>query len=433
MHALKDYYGMVAMLEEFPAIHQTFNLVPSMMVQIEEYAEGRAQDPFLRCALKPAEELTSGEQEFLLKYFFQANPPRMIYRYKRYGELYEASRAAAGNVERLRRGLGAPGLRDLQVLSQLAWFDEIFQAEDADVRRLIEKGRDYTLEDQALMGRKQVEICAKVLPAYRAAAERGQVELSVTPFYHPIMPLLIDSSVASQSHPGVVLPTRFAYPDDARYQVEQARAYAKAKLGFTPAGMWPSEGSVSDATLALATEAGVEWMATDNGVLSSTLGHLAGVQETYRPYVWRQNGREMKMVFRDRFLSDLIGFHLLAHGAGGGSRAPGRPDQRKLPADPRRGPRRRGARYSGRRKRLGTLPRKRPAVSQRALPAHQRGPGHVGRDRGQRRLRRCRRRRLSAFTRAVGSTPTTMSGSAQRKTTRRGSTCWRRAASMTAW
>lgn len=308
MHALKDYYGMVKVLQDFPEIHQTFNLVPSMMVQIEEYARNQAQDPFLRAALKPAEELTPDEERFILKYFFQANAARMIYRYPRYGELYDAWNAADCNPDRARRSFSPAAYRDLQVLSQLAWFDEEFQEHDPEVRALIEKGRGFTREDQALMGRKQIEICGKVLPVYRDFARRGQIELSVTPFYHPILPLLCDSNIASVAHPHVPLPRRFRYPQDARHQMQTARDYAKRKLGSVPRGMWPSEGSVSDEVLALAADLGVEWMATDNGVLGATLMRVAGVDETYRPYVWRQDGREMRMIFRDHFLSDLIGF-----------------------------------------------------------------------------------------------------------------------------
>lgn len=308
MHALKDYYGMVQILKDFPGIHQTFNLVPSMMVQIEDYARGAAQDPFLRAALKPAEELTPDEQSFILRYFFQANAARMIYRYPRYGELFDAWRAADFDPERALRAFNAAAFRDLQVLSQLAWFDEEFQHHDPQVRALIEKGRDYSLDDQELTGRKQVEICGKVLPIYKEFAKKGQIELTITPFYHPILPLLCDTNIASVAHPGVPLPRRFRYPQDARHQIQTARDYAKKKLGFIPRGMWPSEGSVSDETLALAAELGVEWMATDNGVLGATLMRAAGVHETYRPYLWRHGGREMRMIFRDHFLSDLIGF-----------------------------------------------------------------------------------------------------------------------------
>jgi alpha-amylase/alpha-mannosidase (GH57 family) len=120
MHALKDYYGMVKVLGEFPSVHQTFNLVPSMMVQIAEYAEGKAADPFLQLALKPAEDLDEGEQAFILRYFFQAHPTRMIRRYPRYGELLDAWEAADRNPRRARAAFTPQAMRDLQVLSQLA-------------------------------------------------------------------------------------------------------------------------------------------------------------------------------------------------------------------------------------------------------------------------------------------------------------------------
>jgi len=308
MHALKDYYGMAAILDEFPKIRQTFNLVPSMLVQIEEYASGRAADPFLQLALKPAEELTPPEAEFILKYFFQANPGRLIQRYPRYYELYQWWRASQADLAALARRMGPAGLRDLQVLSQLAWFDEIFLEHDPEIRALAAKGRDYSLEDQRLIGRKEQEICGLVIPTYQRLAAAGRIEISITPFYHPILPLLCDSNIASVSQPGAPLPRRFRYPQDARVQIASALEYASSKLGVQPAGMWPSEGSVSDEVLALAASLGIQWMATDNGVLGATLSRLAGVSETCRPYLWSQDGRKMKLIFRDHFLSDLIGF-----------------------------------------------------------------------------------------------------------------------------
>lgn len=308
LHALKDYYGMVKILGNFPEIHQTFNLVPSMMVQIDEYASGAARDPFLRAALKPAEELTQEEQEFILRYFFQANISRMIYRYPRYGELFGMWRAADFNPSRARESFDAQDYRDLQVLSQLAWFDEEIQQHEPDVQQLVAKQRGYSRADQELVGAKQVEILGKVLPVYKEFAAAGQIELSVTPYYHPILPLLCDSDIARVAHPDVNLPTRFRYPEDAREQIVRARKYAVERLGHTPAGLWPSEGSVSNEALAIAAGAGFRWMATDNGVLSNTLKTIAGAWETYRPYVWRNSGHEMRLIFRDHFLSDLIGF-----------------------------------------------------------------------------------------------------------------------------
>jgi alpha-amylase/alpha-mannosidase (GH57 family) len=314
MHALKDYYGMAKILEEFPRIRQTFNLVPSMIVQVEEYARGEARDPFLDCAVKPAESLTPAEQIFILRNFFMANPARLIYRYPRYGELYAAHQAQKG-VHGAKGVFGHQEFRDIQVLSQVAWFDEEFQEHDPEVRALIEKGRNFTHADQAVMGRKQREICGRVIPEYRKLAESGQIEISTTPFYHPILPLLCDTDIASVSHPHVPLPPRFSYPEDARLQLEMARDYMQKIFGAVPAGLWPSEGSVSDHVLEIAASVGFNWAATDHGVLERTLRRAATPDVSYRPWLWSQHGREMRMIFRDHLLSDLIGFVYSGMGA----------------------------------------------------------------------------------------------------------------------
>ena len=308
LHALKDYYGMVKILGEFPKIHQTFNLVPSLVLQIDEYASGKAADPFLDCALKPAEDLNEAEQEFALRYLFQANPGRLIYRYRRYGELYDAWLKSGADPQRARRIFGTQDLRDLQVLSQLAWFDEEFQAHDPEVKSLVTKERNYSHDDQSTMASKQREILARVLPVYKEFAAWHQIEISTTPFYHPILPLLCDSNVAAMAHPGVSLPGRFRYPGDARHQLKTAREYIEREFGQAPKGLWPSEGSVSDEALAIAAETGFQWAASDNGVLAQTLHKTAGPDLTYRPYVWKQQDRQIRLIFRDHFLSDLIGF-----------------------------------------------------------------------------------------------------------------------------
>jgi len=311
LHALKDYYGMVKILDEFPQIRQTFNLVPSMMVQVEEYASGEARDPFLQRALKPAETLTEADRQFLLHHSFHAHPGRMIYRYPRYGELFERY----GQQHSSTASVTVQEMRDLQMLSQLAWFDEYFQESDPEVRSLIAKGRDYTVEDQVVMGRKQPELVGHVIPAYKRLAATGQIEISTTPFYHPILPLLCDSNIAATAHPNVPLPQRFRYPEDARTQLNMAREYIERVFGVAPRGLWPSEGSVSDEVFHLAAECGFTWAATDNGVLARTLGRGAGIEETYRPYQWNQGAHTMQLLFRDHMLSDLIGFVYSGMGA----------------------------------------------------------------------------------------------------------------------
>ena len=304
MHALKDYYGMVRILEEFPGIHQTFNLVPSMMAQVEEYAAGEAKDPFLQKALQPAESLTDADRAFLLRHSFYSDPHRMIYRYPRYGELFDAR-----NAQKTAYGFfGAQEFRDVQMWSQLAWFDEEFQANDPEVAEWIKRGRNFTLADQRRMGEKQREILGRVLPEYRKLAQSGQIEISTTPYYHPILPLLCDSDIAAVAHPGVPLPPRFRYPGDAQRQLSLAREYVLQHFGAAPVGLWPSEGSVSDEVFTIAADLGFTWTATDSGVLNRTLSRAVPVDGLYRPYEWRQQGRKLGVVFRDHFMSDLIGF-----------------------------------------------------------------------------------------------------------------------------
>ncbi len=306
MHALKDYYGMVRILEEFPAVRQTFNLVPSMLAQVAEYASGEAVDPFLEMALKPAESLTDQDRGFLLRHSFYSDPHRMIYRYPRYGELYDVWQREKNSGARSL--FGAQEFRDVQMWSQLAWFDEEFQEHDAEVRAWIERGRNFTLADQRRMGEKQREMVGMVLPEYQKLADSGQIEISTTPYYHPILPLLCDSDIARVSHPGVPLPPRFRYPQDARLQLAMAREYCEKHLGRAPVGLWPSEGSVSDEVFTIASELGFEWAATDSGVLNRTLARSVPVEGLYRPYQWQQPGHNLRAIFRDHFLSDLIGF-----------------------------------------------------------------------------------------------------------------------------
>jgi alpha-amylase/alpha-mannosidase (GH57 family) len=312
LHAMKDYAGMVEILADFPAIHQTFNLVPSMVAQIEEYASGKASDPFLDCALARAEDLSEAQRNFVLKYFFQSNFDRLISRYPRYLELY-------GKRER-KETFSPQDLRDLQIFHLVAWLDEDLLARDPELIALVGKGRGFSLADQRMIARTQREALARVLPVYREFGARGQIEISTTPFYHPILPLICDSDIGAVSSPNLPLPPRFAYPDDARVQLDRARSYIYDKLGVAPVGLWPSEGSVSDEALALAAHAGFTWAASDNGVLARTLNRDAGADVTYRAYNWQQNGHAMRMVFRDRYLSDLIGFEysrMNAHEAAG--------------------------------------------------------------------------------------------------------------------
>ena len=208
MHGLKDYYGMAALMREFPQMRLTFNLVPSLLVQLEAFAEGRARDWHLELGLKPADELTEHERATILSEFFHAPRGRMIDRYPRYAELLQKRDARGGYTDQ--------DFLDLQVWHKLAWVDPFYLDSDARVRRLIQKQRNFTEDDKLELREVELEILRRVIPEYREAAARGQVELSTSPFYHPILPLLCDTDVYLRTHPSSAVPRpAFRHPEDA--------------------------------------------------------------------------------------------------------------------------------------------------------------------------------------------------------------------------
>jgi len=319
LHALKDYYGMVKLLDEFPNVHQTFNLVPSLVNQIQDYVSGEAQDPFLQVASRPAKDLSQQERRFALQYLFQANPVNVIGRYPRYRELWEKFHGMGDSPERAEKYFQTQDFTDLQVLSQIGWFDEYFLAEK-DIAELIRKGRNYTLEDQRFVMARERELLGRVLPVHAEAAKKGSIEISTSPFYHPILPLLCDTNMGAVSTPGLPLPqNRYRHPEDAREQLRRGIQLHETVFGIRPNGVWPSEGSVSEEAIAIAHQLGMKWMATDEGVLGRSLGinfardgfgnlpaNLA--QTLYSVYRYESANSEMNLIFRDHTLSDLIGF-----------------------------------------------------------------------------------------------------------------------------
>jgi alpha-amylase/alpha-mannosidase (GH57 family) len=324
LHALKDYWGMVRVLEEFPRVHATFNVVPSLGAQLEEYASGKFNEPWFDLVFRPVDKLTAEDKAEILVRAFQVNRENLMSRWPRFVELFEW--AQASGHDSAVATFGARDWRDLQLLSQLAWVDEEWLASDPVITPLAKKGADFTEQDKEQLRAKQLELLGRELPEYRKAAASGQVELSTTPYYHPILPLLCDSDIARVANQWTPLPQpAFRYPEDAREQLVRARKYHEGTFGQPPAGLWPSEGSVSDQALGIAAELGFRWFATDEGVLGRTLGvgfgrDGAGVPDNadrlYSPLRLRLGDREITGFFRDHYLSDLIGFVYSRMGAG---------------------------------------------------------------------------------------------------------------------
>ncbi len=310
MHGLKDYYGMVALMREFPEVQVTFNLVPSLLVQLEAFASERARDWHLELGLKPAASLTENERALILSEFFHAPRGRMIDRYPRYAELLQERDRHGGYTD--------ADFLDLQVWHKLAWVDPFYLDGDPRVGRLTQKQRNFTEEDKLELREVELEILRRVIPEYRAAAERGQIELSTSPFYHPILPLLCDTDVYLRTHPAAAVPRPpFRQPEDAAEQLARARQCHVRLFGHEPAGLWPSEGSVSDAAVELAANAGFHWIATDEAILGRSInrefrrdaqGRLDDPEPLYRAYSIQRGASQIGCLFRDHSLSDLIGF-----------------------------------------------------------------------------------------------------------------------------
>ncbi|MDA8433740.1 MAG: glycoside hydrolase family 57 protein [Nitrospiraceae bacterium] len=315
LHGTKDYLDMVEILRDFPAIRQNFNLVPSLIEQIIEYEEGGAKDLFLELSEKSPPNLSQDEKIFILENFFLANWDNMIRPFPRYHELLvkRGTHLIRSDLVRTAKYFRDGDFLDLQVYFNLCWIDPFFREKDDLLRSLCAKGKNFTGEDKRLLLAKQREILGRIIPAYREMASTGRIELSFSPFYHPILPLLCDTDVARASMPNVNLPRqRFAHPEDADMQIRSGRELFEKVFGFRPAGMWPSEGSVSEEVLRLASRNGVRWVATDEGVLANSLGrrlrddsgNMADPGALYRPYRFE----DVAITFRDHALSDLIGF-----------------------------------------------------------------------------------------------------------------------------
>jgi alpha-amylase/alpha-mannosidase (GH57 family) len=320
MHGIKDYYDMPALLNDFPDIHQTFNLVPSLLKQIQDYVENNVTDKFLDLALKPADDLTHDDKIFLLRNSFMANWDTMIKPYPGYWQLLDrrGTSVSPTDLQNATRYFTTQDYLDLQVWFNLTWFDPLFKQTDPFLKELIQKGAEFTENEKVLLIKKQREIMALIIPGYRRLSELGRIELTTTPFYHPILPLLYDTDLAKVASPDIRLPSaRFSHPEDAKAQIDRALQYHQKLFGSSPAGMWPAEGSVAEDILPLIAGAGITWIGTDEGVLARSLGiHIerdfGGVMKNpdvlYKPYLAGKGEKRVSVVFRDHTLSDLLGF-----------------------------------------------------------------------------------------------------------------------------
>ncbi|MFH0772531.1 MAG: glycoside hydrolase family 57 protein [Candidatus Omnitrophota bacterium] len=311
-HAIKDYLDMAEILREYPNIHQTLNLVPSLIEQMENLLNpSLRKDTVFELTLKKPKELTEQEKIFILRNFFMANWETMIKIFPRYSDLLakRGKHFSSDEIPNALKHFTDKDFTDLQVLFNLAWFDPSYREKDPHLRELTKKGKYYSEDDKKAVLEKQLEILRRIIPTYKNMQDEGAIEVSVSPFYHPILPLLCDSDVAKVSYPEIKLPRiSFRHPEDAKYQIDSAVRYYAERFGRVPRGMWPSEGSVSQQVVNLAIESGLNWIGTDEEILFRSLGKQKTPELLYRPYLMQGKYGELSIIFRDRALADLIGF-----------------------------------------------------------------------------------------------------------------------------
>lgn len=307
---------MPSLLSNFSSIKQTFNLVPSLLVQLQDYASGQAKDDFLDISAKPAGELTSEDREFILSNFFNCNWETMIKPYPRFWQLL-LKRGMVIDESRVRESVArfnTQDFLDLQIWFNLTWFGYTSRKKP-DIYGLFRKGQFFSERDKGIVLDTQQEVIKEIIPLYARLAEKKQIEITTSPFYHPILPLLIDSDFAGRPIPEVRLPQRFQYPEDAFWHLSEAMSLHEKIFGQRPRGLWPSEGSVCPELIPIMSELGIKWAATDEGILFHSLARQ-GESSTgnynrdtlFYPYAVEHEGAKVNMVFRDHGLSDLFGF-----------------------------------------------------------------------------------------------------------------------------
>ncbi|KGQ22087.1 glucodextranase DOMON-like domain-containing protein [Thermus filiformis] len=299
MHGVNDYPWMAEVLKEFPEIRVTFDYTSTLLKQIGDYLAGRAKDAYWRVSEKPISSLTPEERAFVRERFFDINP-----RFIEGSPRYKALRAKRDRKEEFTD----QELQDLRVLWNLYWINVDYIRQDPRLEALYRKDQGFTQEDLDYVLKKHLELMARILPLHQELYQRGQIDLVTTPYYHPILPILLDKEAVRESNPALKPPAEpIAWPEDAAWQVEAGLRYFREVFGFSPVGVWPPEGAVSQKAAELYAQKGVRFLVTDEAILGRS-GFPTTPQALTRLYHVEKDGARVHLFFRHRDLSDRIGF-----------------------------------------------------------------------------------------------------------------------------
>jgi len=319
LHVIKDYVDMAAHLEAVPKAKAVVNFAPILLEQIEEYARqvnsylrnGTVIKDTLLAALVASDVPDAAEDRLkLVKDCLRANREKQINRYPAFKKLAEMTEWLDQHYEALNY-VNSHFIHDMLVWYHLAWMGETVKLTDSRIQHLIEKGSGYTLHDRRELLGIIGDLLANIILRYKVLARKGQVELSVTPYAHPILPLLLDLNSAYEAMPYALMPELSAYPggaDRVAWHIEKGLQTFKRFFGFKPKGCWPSEGSISEQTLEVLADHGFTWTASGGSVLQNSLNlpENSKLHSIHHPFKFKKT--KIACFFRDDGLSDLIGF-----------------------------------------------------------------------------------------------------------------------------
>ena len=318
LHAVKDYLDMLVILDKFKNIKLNFNLVPVLLDELIDYGENGMHDIHSRLTVTDVKDLNDDDKEFIINNFFDANYHSMILPHDEFNRLYQKAQQNASNDIDI---FTEQEYSDLMALFNLVWFDPIYQSRYPELKKLLKKGKNYSLEDRIRIIELQREIIRQIIPTYKKYIEDGKIEVTTSPYYHPILPILLDETEIKKAQ-YKDFPTNLNMKEDAKIQTKQALDRMEELLGARPKGIWPSEQCISPRVMTMFKDLGVKWTISDEGVLSNSIkfefvrdfrGYLEDPYHLMKSY----NYEGVDIIFRDAMLPNLIGFEYQNHSAEG--------------------------------------------------------------------------------------------------------------------
>ncbi len=315
LHAVKDYLDMLLFLEKFPSLKLNFNIVPSLVDSILSYTDDGYTDVQQDLTLSNIEELTDDEKAFILNNFFTANYETMILKSDRYTQLYKKRfKTQEANLEEFSN----QDYSDLMALFNLAWVDKTHKNRYPEYTYLFDKGENFSLEDRQNIIRLHLTIMGDIIPAYKRFLNEGRIEITTSPYYHPILPIIQDvKAVLKNVQTTEGLPSRFNMSNDAKKQIRSGLDRIEEVFGVRPKGFWPPELCLSNKTLDTLAQEGIEWTISDEAILSASINFpfirdfKSNLEDPYhllKVYEYKDKSAPIDIIFRDRSLANLINF-----------------------------------------------------------------------------------------------------------------------------